>query len=73
MVNALIRANKRFDFMMLPGQRHPYTDMSEYFFYLLADYYSKWLLGDFSQPVDIEQMNREIEQTGNNVGGSRRR
>jgi dipeptidyl-peptidase 4 len=73
MVNALIRANKRFDFMMLPGQRHPYTDMSEYFFYLLADYYSKWLLGDFSQPVDIEQMNREIELTGNNSGGSRRR
>lgn len=65
LVNALIKANKRFDLMMLPGQRHPYTDMSEYFFYELADYYSKWLLGDFSQPVDIEQMNREIEQTGN--------
>ncbi len=65
MVNALIKANKRFDFVMLPGQRHAYTDMSEYFFYQLADYYSKWLLGDFSQPVDIEQMNREIEQSGN--------
>jgi dipeptidyl-peptidase-4 len=64
MANALIRANKRFDFMMLPGQRHAYGDMSEYFFWLLADYYSKWLLGDFSQPVDITEMNREIEQTG---------
>lgn len=60
-VNALIKANKRFDFVVLPGQRHAYGDMSEYFFYMLADYYSKWLLGDFSQPVDIEQMNREIE------------
>ena len=60
-VNALIKANKRFDLVLLPGQRHAYGDMSEYFFYTLADYYSKWLLGDFSQPVDIEQMNREIE------------
>lgn len=60
-VNALIKANKRFDLVLLPGQRHGYGDMSEYFFYILADYYSKWLLGDFSQPVDIEQMNREIE------------
>lgn len=65
MVNALIKANKRFDFVMLPGQRHAYGDMQEYFFYQLADYYSKWLLGDFSQPVDIEQMNREMEQSGN--------
>ncbi len=67
-VNALVKANKRFDLMLLPGQRHGYGDMQEYFFWGLADYYSKWLLGDFSQPVDIVEMNREIEQTG----GSRR-
>ena len=71
MVNALIKANKRFDFVMLPGQRHAYGDMQEYFFYQLADYYSKWLLGDFSQPVDIEQMNREIEQSGNRAAVKR--
>ncbi len=64
-VNALVRANKRFDLMVLPGQRHGYSDMQEYFFWGLADYYSKWLLGDFSQPVDIMEMNREIEQGGN--------
>jgi dipeptidyl aminopeptidase/acylaminoacyl peptidase len=63
-VNALIKANKRFDLVILPGQRHAYGDMSEYFFWMLADYYSKWLLGDFNQPVDIIEMNREIEQTG---------
>ncbi|TDH25580.1 S9 family peptidase [Segetibacter sp. 3557_3] len=60
-VNALIKANKRFDLVILPGQRHAYGDMQEYFFWSLADYYSKWLIGDFSQPVDIEQMNRELE------------
>jgi dipeptidyl aminopeptidase/acylaminoacyl peptidase len=57
--NALIKANKRFDLTIFPGQRHAYTDMEEYFFWVLADYYSKWLIGDFSQPVDIEQMNRD--------------
>jgi hypothetical protein len=69
-VNALIKANKRFDLAILPNQRHGYTDMEEYFFWLMADYYSKWLIGDFSQPIDIEQMNRDAPQSG---GGSTRR
>lgn len=63
--NALIKANKRFDFMIYPGQRHGYSDMSEYFFWNLADYYAKWLIGDFSQPVDMVEMIRDIEQSGN--------
>lgn len=64
MANALIKANKRFDFFNFPGQRHAYGDMTEYFFWLVADYYSKWLLGDFSQPVDLQEMNRDVEQKG---------
>ncbi|MBM3443061.1 MAG: S9 family peptidase [Bacteroidetes bacterium] len=68
-VNALIKANKRFDFTLLPGQRHAYGDMTEYFFWLMADHYAKWLLGDFSQPVDMLEVNRDIERTG----GSRTR
>jgi hypothetical protein len=39
--------------------------MTEYFFWLMGDYFSKWLLGDFSQTVDITEMNKEIQQTGN--------
>jgi dipeptidyl aminopeptidase/acylaminoacyl peptidase len=64
MANALIKANKRFDLVLLPGQRHGYGDMTEYFFWQMGDYFSKWLLGDFSQPVDIMEMNREVQQTG---------
>jgi dipeptidyl-peptidase-4 len=64
MANALIKANKRFDLVILPGQRHGYGDMTEYFFWLMGDYFSKWLLGDFSQTVDMIQMNREVQQTG---------
>ncbi len=64
-VNALIKANKRFDLMLMPGQRHGYGDMTEYFFWLMGDYYCRYLLGDDSQPVDIPEMNREVEQSGN--------
>jgi hypothetical protein len=38
--------------------------MTEYFFWMMADYYAKWLLGDFSQPVDMEEINRDIPKTG---------
>lgn len=59
MANALIKANKRFDFLIMPGQRHGYGPMSEYFFWRMADYFSQYLLGDFSQPVDMVEMNRD--------------
>ena len=62
-VNALIKANKRFDMLILPTQRHGFGDMNEYWFWRTADYFSKYLLGDNSErPVDIEEMNREIER-----------
>jgi dipeptidyl aminopeptidase/acylaminoacyl peptidase len=62
MVNALIKANKRFELVVLPGQRHGYGTMTEYFFWKMCDYFSLHLLGDDSQPVDMEEMNREIEK-----------
>ena len=59
-VNALIRANKRFDLLILPGQRHGFGDMNEYFFYRLADYFSEWLLGESERDeVDIKEMNND--------------
>ena len=59
-VDALIKAGKRFDFLMLPGQRHGYGDMNEYFFYRMADYFSEWLLGDSQRGrTDIGQMNND--------------
>ena len=59
-VDALIRANKRFDLLVLPGQRHGFGDMNEYFFWRLADYFSEWLLGASKrwQP-DIIEMNND--------------
>ncbi len=59
-VNALIRANKRFDMLLLPGQRHGFGDMNEYFFWRLADYFSQHLLGESQRDrADIVQMNND--------------
>ncbi len=65
MANALIKANKRFEFVILPGQRHGFGDMTEYFFWKMADFYSQHLLGNSNLPVDMTEMNNEIEQSGN--------
>lgn len=59
---ALIKAGKRFDFFVFPGQRHGYGDMGDYWFWYRADYFAKWLLGDFSQSVDLVELQREKEQ-----------
>ncbi len=56
-VNALIRANKRFDMLVLPGQRHGFGDMTEYFFWVMADYFSQHLIGDYQDQVEIPQLN----------------
>ena len=69
--NALIKANKRFDLVILPGQRHGYADMTEYFFWRMADYFTEYLMGDKTdRSVDIEEINKEIEQTGVKGGGA---
>lgn len=59
-VNALIRANKRFDMLILPGQRHGFGDMNEYFFWRMADYYCEWLMGSSKRnEVNIKEMNND--------------
>ena len=64
MAEALIRANKRFDYFVFPGQRHGYGDMSDYWFWLRAEYFVEHLLGDTRWSPDIAQLNVEREQTG---------
>jgi dipeptidyl aminopeptidase/acylaminoacyl peptidase len=47
LVEALIKANKRFDLMMLPGKAHGFADMQPYFNQLMAEYFAEHLLGDY--------------------------
>lgn len=47
LVNALIKANKRFDFMVMPGQAHGYGQMQSYFTQRMMEYFAEHLLGDY--------------------------
>ena len=58
-INALIRANKRFDILLLPGQRHSFSDMDEYFFWKMADHFSRYLLGESKTETDIKEINND--------------
>ncbi len=51
--DALIRAGKRFDMLLLPQQRHGFGDMDEYFYWRMVDYFSRNLLGEQETSVDI--------------------
>jgi hypothetical protein len=73
LANALIKADKRFDLVLLPGQRHAYGEMTEYFWWRTADYFSRYLIGDESErSVAIEDMDREVEQVGNKGAANNR-
>ena len=59
-VDALIKANKRFEFVLLPGQRHGFGPMNEYFFWKMADHYSRYLIGDRTRrPIDVVELNND--------------
>ena len=64
MADALIKANKRFDMLVIPGKRHGYADATNYFFWVRADYFAKHLIGDSASSVDMVELNREREQSG---------
>ena len=59
MAEALIKANKRFDFFIFPGLRHSYREMGDYWFWLRAEYFVEHLLGDRHWDPDIKELNLE--------------
>ena len=58
-IDALIKANKRFDFILLPGQRHGYGPDQDYVFWRRIDYFSTWLLGVTPTETDMVELDRE--------------
>ena len=62
MADALIKANKRFDFVLMPEQRHGYGNMTEYFFWKLGEYFAEHLLGDYRHEADIIEIQNDIPQ-----------
>ncbi|MFO7894424.1 MAG: DPP IV N-terminal domain-containing protein [Longimicrobiales bacterium] len=59
MAEALIKANKRFDYFVFPGQRHGYGSMGDYWFWLRAEYFVEHLLGDDHWNADIIPLQRQ--------------
>jgi dipeptidyl aminopeptidase/acylaminoacyl peptidase len=64
LADALIKANKRFDMFVLPGVRHSFQPVAGYVSWLRGDYFARHLLGSSADDVDIVELNREREQTG---------
>jgi dipeptidyl-peptidase-4 len=62
--NALMKAGKRFEMVVVPGQRHAFGEFTEYTFWKLADHFNKYLIGDFSpsEEINILEMDREVER-----------
>ncbi len=59
-VDALIRASKRFDFILLPGVRHGFGGtVGDYVFWRRVDYFAQHLLGAAPDAVDIVEIERE--------------
>jgi len=59
-VDALIRANKRFDFHIIPGKRHGYADAGDWSAAMRADYFCRYLLGGAPIVNDIMELQREV-------------
>lgn len=53
LVDALVKANKRFDMLILPGQRHGFGTMQPYFTQRMWDFFADHLLGDRQSNADI--------------------
>lgn len=53
LVDALIKANKRFDMLILPGKSHGFADYQPYFTQRMWDYFAEHLLNDRQTAADV--------------------
>jgi len=53
LVDALIKANKRFDMLILPGKTHGFADFQPYFTQRMWEYFAEHLLDDRSSGADL--------------------
>ena len=53
LADALIKAGKRFDMMILPGRRHGFGPYNPYFQRMMWYYFAEHLLGDYRTNVDF--------------------
>ena len=61
-VDALIKANKRFDMVIVPGSRHGMS--GDWWNWTRAEYFCKHLLGEARDDADMVELSREQAQRG---------
>ncbi len=61
--DALIKANKRFEMLVLPGIRHSYSHVDNYVTMKRGDFFAQWLLGSAETRADIIELQRETQAT----------
>ncbi|MGH9476617.1 MAG: DPP IV N-terminal domain-containing protein [Terriglobales bacterium] len=64
LANALIHADKRFEMLVFPGMRHPYTPIASYVLVRRMDFFAHWLLGESDTSADILLLENEKQHTG---------
>ncbi|HJZ92790.1 MAG TPA: DPP IV N-terminal domain-containing protein [Gemmataceae bacterium] len=57
LADALIKANKRFDMLILPGKRHGFADYQPYFTQRMWEFFAQHLLDDRQTSADINEKN----------------
>jgi dipeptidyl aminopeptidase/acylaminoacyl peptidase len=57
LVDALIKANKRFDMLILPGKRHGFGDYQPYFQQRMWEFFAAHLMGDRPTGADLYEKN----------------
>ncbi len=58
LVDALIKANKRFDMLIIPGARHGYGSRGEYAKQRTWEYFAEHLLGDRQSGANIGEKSK---------------
>jgi dipeptidyl-peptidase 4 len=54
LVDALIKANKRFDMLYLPGTRHGFGDYQPYVTQRMFEFFAQRLLSDYQTGADMK-------------------
>jgi dipeptidyl-peptidase-4 len=58
LADALIKANKRFDMLILPGKAHGFADYQPYFTQRMWEFFAEHLLGDRTVGADVYERKR---------------
>ena len=63
LVDALVKANKRFDMLILPGKRHGFADAAPYFNQRLWEFFADHLLGERQTGADLYEKQTTGQRT----------